>query len=618
MCGIIAYTGPQKAINVLLEGLESLEYRGYDSAGVSVLEHGNRIFTYRSAGKLKTLRTLIQNAKSRSQLSGSTGIGHTRWATHGSPNDKNAHPHCDCSGEIVVVHNGIVENFSELRELLTSQGHKFTSETDSETIPHLIEQFSQRGDSLEEAVRKTAVKIKGSNAVVAMSQAEPGKIVALRLGNAGGIAIGHGKGEMFVASDLPALIPNTTTISYLEGGEIAILDENSATFMNLEGESISKDPNKIEYDPISITRGNYPHFMLKEINEQPEAIMSSLRGRLNLEEGIVALEQFPLSQKDIIALKKVVIVGMGTSLHAAMVARYWIEQISGIPAEWDNSSEFRYRNPIVDKNTLFVSISQSGETADTLAAMNEAHSKGARQITLCNYPGTQSSRLADGTLDIRAGVEIGVAATKTFLCSLTTLYMLAIHLGTNRGFLQKQHATLLIKELLLLPDMLGEVLKTNLALKSLAEKFQDKSNFLFLGRGINYPIAMEGALKLKEISYIHAEGYPAGEMKHGPISLIDENLPIVALIPADSLYEKMLSNISEVKARGGTVIAVASVNDEVIHDKTDFVIHVPEGSTYMNPLLLTLPLQLLSYYIAVARGCDVDQPRNLAKSVTVE
>ena len=451
-----------------------------------------------------------------------------------------------------------------------------------------------------------------------MSQAEPGKIVALRLGNAGGIAIGHGKGEMFVASDLPALIPNTTTISYLEGGEIAILDENSATFMNLEGESISKDPNKIEYDPISITRGNYPHFMLKEINEQPEAIMSSLRGRLNLEEGIVALEQFPLSQKDIIALKKVVIVGMGTSLHAAMVARYWIEQISGIPAEWDNSSEFRYRNPIVDKNTLFVSISQSGETADTLAAMNEAHSKGARQITLCNYPGTQSSRLADGTLDIRAGVEIGVAATKTFLCSLTTLYMLAIHLGTNRGFLQKQHATLVIKELLLLPDMLGEVLKTNLALKSLAEKFQDKSNFLFLGRGINYPIAMEGALKLKEISYIHAECYPAGEMKHGPISLIDENLPIVALIPADSLYEKMLSNISEVKARGGTVIAVASVNDEVIHDKTDFVIHVPEGSTYMNPLLLTLPLQLLSYYIAVARGCDVDQPRNLAKSVTVE
>lgn len=618
MCGIIGYTGSKKALNILLRGLESLEYRGYDSAGVSVLGHDNQISTYRSAGKLETLLSLIQNLKSHKRLSGSTGIGHTRWATHGSPNDENAHPHGDCSGEIVVVHNGIVENFSELKELLASRGHRFTSETDSETIPHLIEHFSQRGDSLEDAVRKAAAEIKGSNAVVTMSKSEPGKIIALRLGNAGGIAIGHGKGEMFVASDLPALIPNTTSISQLDGGEIAIVNENGAAYMNLEGEPILKDPSNIEYDPVSITRGNYPHFMLKEINEQPEAVMSSLRGRLNLEKGLVSLEQFPLSQKDVIALRRVVIVGMGTSLHAAMVARYWIEQISGISAEWDNSSEFRYRNPIVDKNTLFVSISQSGETADTLAAMNEARKKGAKLITLCNYPGTQSSRLADGTLEIRAGVEVGVAATKTFLCSLTTLYMLAIHLGTNRGFLPGQHAALLMKELLLLPDMLGEILKPNLAIKALAEKFQDKSDFLFLGRGINYPIAMEGALKLKEISYIHAEGYPAGEMKHGPISLIDENLPIVALIPVDSLYEKMLSNISEAKARGGTVIAVASINDKVICDKADFVIRVPKASAYMNPILLTLPLQLLSYYVAVGRGCDVDQPRNLAKSVTVE
>ena len=618
MCGIIGYTGPRQAMGILLKGLENLEYRGYDSAGVSILNNGEGIRTFRSAGKLENLRSLIRAEGEDSNQEGSSGIGHTRWATHGAPTEQNAHPHSDCTGDLIVAHNGIVENFSEIKEALEKNGHVFTSETDSETISHLIESLLLETKSIADAVRNAALRIKGANAIVVISKSEPGKILAARIGNAGGITIGYGEGEMYVASDLPALIEHTTNLAPLNGGEMAIIDKDTATFTDLSGKVILKTPDKVDYDPVSITKGNYQHFMLKEITEQPEAVISSLRERISFNSGNVSLEGFPLSTYEIRALKRVVIVGMGTSLHAAMVGRHWIEQIAKIPAEWDNSSEFRYRNPIIDQETLFITVSQSGETADTLAAMSEATRKGAKQITLCNYPGTQSSRLADGTLQIKAGVEIGVAATKTFTCSLTTLYMLAIHLARERGVLNARNASGLIQELLLLPDLLGETLNRDPQIQELAQEFHQSSDFLFLGRGVNYPIAMEGALKLKEISYIHAEGYPAGEMKHGPISLIDETIPIVALVPLDSLHEKMLSNISEAKARGGKVIAIASEGDDLISTKADHVVRIPKGTENLNPFLLTLPLQTLAYHIGVKRGCDVDQPRNLAKSVTVE
>ncbi len=618
MCGIIGYTGPRQAINILLKGLENLEYRGYDSAGIAVLNNTDGIRIFRSAGKLENLKNLISAEGEGASQKGFSGVGHTRWATHGAPTEKNAHPHSDCTGDLIVVHNGIVENFSEIKEALEKSGHVFTSETDSETISHLIESLFLETGSIDEAVRNAALRIKGANAIVVISKSEPGKILAVRLGNAGGITIGYGEGEMFIASDLPALIGHTTNLAHLDGGEIAIIDRNTATFTDLYGKPIPKIPGRVDYDPVSITKGDYQHFMLKEINEQPEAVISSLRERISFNSGNVSLEDFPLTTQEVRAIKRVVMVGMGTSLHAAMVGRHWIERIANIPAEWDNSSEFRYRKPIIDKETLFITISQSGETADTLAAMSEVRRKGAKQLTLCNYPGTQSSRLAEGTLQIKAGVEIGVAGTKTFICSLTTLYMLAIHLGRERGTLNAKVASGLLQELLLLPDLLGETLQRDPQIQELAEQFHQSSNFLFLGRGINYPIAMEGALKLKEVSYIHAEGYPAGEMKHGPIALIDETIPTVALVPLDSLHEKMLSNISEAKARGGTVIAIASEGDDLISTKVDHVVRIPNVAENLNPFLSTIPLQILAYHIGVKRGCDVDQPRNLAKSVTVE
>ncbi|MDP7628901.1 MAG: glutamine--fructose-6-phosphate transaminase (isomerizing), partial [SAR202 cluster bacterium] len=413
MCGIIGYTGPRQAIGILLKGLENLEYRGYDSAGVSILNNVEGIRTFRSAGKLENLKKLIIAEGENSSQEGSSGIGHTRWATHGAPTEQNAHPHSDCTGDLIVVHNGIVENFSEIKEALEKSGHVFTSETDSETIPHLIESLLLETKSIDEAVRNAALRIRGANAIVVISKSEPGKILAVRLGNAGGITIGYGEGEMYVASDLSALIEHTTNLAHLNGGEIAIIDKDTATFTDLSGKMIPKIPGKVDYDPVSITKGDYQHFMLKEINEQPEAVISSFRERISFNSGDVSLEGFPLSRYEIRALRRVVMVGMGTSLHAAMVGRHWIERIANIPAEWDNSSEFRYRNPIIDEETLFITISQSGETADTLAAMSEANRKGAKQITLCNYPGTQSSRLADGTLQIKAGLEIGVAGTKT-------------------------------------------------------------------------------------------------------------------------------------------------------------------------------------------------------------
>ena len=614
MCGIIACTGNRPAAPILLDGLASLEYRGYDSAGIAVLEPGGKPFVQKSAGKLSALRSALGNGLPE----GRTGIGHTRWATHGSPTDFNAHPHTDCHSDVLVVHNGIVENYLELREDLVSRGHVFTSQTDAECIPHLIESYMQGGATLQDAVSESASRIRGANAAVVISKGEAETVVAFRLGNAGGIVVGYGDNEMLLASDLPALLPHTRDVAYVNGGELVSLTRSDALYTRLDGTKVHKARSNVPYDPLSAAKGDYKHFMLKEINEQPEAVIDAIRGRVSFDKSLVNIEDFPFSDEEVRGISRVVLLGMGTSLHAAMVGRTWMESLARLPAEVDNASEFRYRDPVIGGETLVTSICQSGETADTLAAMEAAARKDARQITLCNYPGTQTTRIADGTILIRAGLEIGVASSKTFMCSLTTLYLLAIYLAIKRGTLKDDVRRRLVQELAHLPEMLGTLVSDQKQYEQLANQYSEHSDFLFLGRGINYPLAMEGALKLKEISYIHAEGYPAGEMKHGPISLIDSNMPVVTLIPKDELYDKMMNNVNEVKARGGTVVAVATEGDEVIADKADHVIYIPEASSMITPMLMAVPMQLLAYHIAVRRGCDVDQPRNLAKSVTVE
>ena len=614
MCGIIGYTGYRAVAPILLEGLSKLEYRGYDSAGIAVMSPSGETSVDKSRGKLSALVTSLGETLPE----GTTGIGHTRWATHGGPTDENAHPHTDCRGKVAVVHNGIVENFVELRRELEEQGHVFASETDSECIPHLIESYMQEEKPLEEAARLTARRIQGAHAVVAASRRDPGKLVGFRLGNAGGIVIGYGEDEMYVASDLPALISHTRRVAYLTGGEVATTTPEGATFMTVDGVEVVKRPTTVSYDAMTAAKGEYKHFMRKEIHEQPESVVNTMGGRVSFGRQTVTLEEFPLSDAEISDINRVVLLGMGTSMHAAMVGRHWIETLARIPAESDNSSEFRYRKPILNKRTLVVSVCQSGETADTLAAMGKAAEYGARQVTLCNYEGTQATRIADGTVYIRAGLEIAVAASKTFECSLVSLYMLAMHLGIKRGVLGGERLKDMVEELAHLPEMLGGLILDETQYVDLAKRYAKYSDFLFLGRGINFPLAMEGAIKLKEISYIHAEGYPAGEMKHGPISLINENMPVVALMPRNDLYEKMLSNVSEAKARGGKIIAVATEGDNHIATIADDVIYVPASSPPISPMLLAVPMQLLAYHIAVQRGADVDQPRNLAKSVTVE
>ena len=614
MCGIIGYTGRRPVASILLEGLKSLEYRGYDSAGIAVLTPQGQFSINKTPGKLGSLVASLEGGLP----DGTVGIGHTRWATHGGPTADNAHPHTDCRGEVVVVHNGIVENYLGLKENLIQEGHLFSSQTDTEVIPHLIESYLAQEYPMEEALAKTALQLQGAHAVVAMSTVEPGKIMAFRLGSAGGIDVGYGGEEMLVASDLPALLPHTRRVAYLAGGEMVVLDSEQAQYFRLDGSPIEKEPHTVPYDPFSAVKGNYKHFMLKEISEQAETVMSTLRGRVSFDPPGIELEDFPFSDEEIRGISKVVLVGMGTSFNAAMVGRIWIESLAQIPAEADNSSEFRYRDPVVDDRTLVVSVGQSGETADTLAAMEEAARKGTRQITICNIEGSQATRLAQGVVYIRAGMEVGVAGSKTFTTSLTALYMLAAYLGMKRGTITQERLAQIVQELAHLPQMLGTILADQSVYEAIAQQFFKYSNFLYLGRGINYPIAMEGALKLKEISYIHAEGYPAGEMKHGPIALIDDNMPVVALALKDHLYGKMLNNISEAKTRGGVVIAVATEGDKDIVSKADHVIYVPQASPLINPILAAVPMQLLAYYVAVKRGCDVDQPRNLAKSVTVE
>ena len=614
MCGIIGYTGKRQAAPILLGGLASLEYRGYDSAGIALQARSGGPQVRKMAGKLAELRAHI----GESLPEGETGIGHTRWATHGAPTDENAHPHADCAGDVVVAHNGIVENYAELRRQLTEQGHRFSSQTDSECIPHLIESALADGLPFESAVRAATSRMRGANALVAMSRREPGAIVGVRLGNAGGIVVGYCDDEMLLASDLPALLGHAKRVAYLENREMVTIRGNDARFATVEGDAVRKSPVPAPYDGRAAAKGAFRHFMLKEIHEQPEAAVDALRGRVDFDSLATTLDEIPFTDAELAEIDRVILVGMGTSLHAAMVGRMWMESFARIPAEADNASEFRYRDPAIDRRTLVVSISQSGETADTLAAMEEAARKGARQLTLCNYAGAQSTRVADGSLMLRAGPEIGVASTKTFVCSLLALYLLALHVGSRRGALSPDRARALSRELAAVPDLLGRLVEDEDRYARLAARYHRRENFLFLGRGANYPLAMEGALKLKELSYIHAEGYPAGEMKHGPISLIDESLPVVALAPNDALYDKMVGNINEVRTRGGSVIAVATDGNEELAELANDLIYVPEASPTLTPVLMAVPMQLLAYHVALRRGCDVDQPRNLAKSVTVE
>jgi glucosamine--fructose-6-phosphate aminotransferase (isomerizing) len=616
MCGIFGYTGPRDAAPLILEGLAALEYRGYDSAGISVapLSDLSELPVVRAPGKLSALRALVEP----DLPSGPWGMGHTRWATHGGPTEANAHPHRSRNGRVAVVQNGIVENYADLRDELTRSGFEFASETDAECVPHLIELYMSEGMDLAEAVRTAAGRLRGANAIVAMSMDEPGRLVALRLGHAGGLVIGMGEGETMVASDLAAIVPHTRSVSYMGGGEIAVITPEGATFTTLDGDPIDKAIARAPADQISAAKGSYKHFMLKEINEQPEAVVNTLRGRVSFDDGRVHLGELTISDDDLREINRVVLIGMGTSLHAAMVGRMWIEKLAKLPAEVDNSSEFRYRDPVIDEKTLVISICQSGETADTLAAMSEAESKGAKQITLSNHEGGQTTRIADATLQLRAGAEVGVAATKTFVCSLTALYLIALHLGRVRGVADDQLEAAAVAELAQLPRMFGEVLARQDRFAELAKKYAEYDDFLYLGRGLNYPLAMEGALKLKEISYIHAEGYPAGEMKHGPISLIDRRMPVVALMPSGELFEKMLSNVNEVGARGGHVLAITTDDAQSLNGAVDDIVTIPDSTSMLSPIVMALPMQLLAYHIGVRRGCDVDQPRNLAKSVTVE
>mgnify|MGYP001101557099 CR=1 FL=1 len=613
MCGIVGYVGSREATPIVFEGLKRLEYRGYDSAGIAVIQDG-RIAIRRDVGKLVNLGEQLK-AK---PVTGTIGIGHTRWATHGKPSQMNAHPHVDCNREVVIVQNGIVENYRRLRQELKAEGHRFASETDTEVIVHLVERYLSQGASLEVAVRMAMGKIEGAQAIVVMSTREPDKLIAARLGNAGGVTVGLGQGEMFVASDIPAILEYTQQVIHLDAREMAVITADGARFVDLAGHPVHKEAHHIPWDPVSAVKGPYRHFMQKEIYEQAQAITHTLSGRVDFEAEQVYLEALNLTAEQAREIDKILIVACGTSAYAAQVGKFLIEALARIPVEVDYGSEFRYRDPLIDQRTVVLAISQSGETVDTLAAMEEARAKGARLWAIVNVIDSQAARLSDGLIYMHAGPEIGVASTKAFTTSLVDLYLLALCLGQARGTIAPERMSELLDALLALPALAGAVLDNDAIYEDLAGPIARREHALYLGRGINYPIALEGALKLKEISYIHAEGYPAGEMKHGPIALIDENMPVVVIAVKDSVHEKMISQIEQVKARDGIVVAVAIEGDEFIHTKADHVIYVPATLSLLTPVLTVLPLQLLAYHVAVQRGADVDQPRNLAKSVTVE
>ena len=613
MCGIVGYIGPKPVVPVLLDGLRRLEYRGYDSAGVAVVQDG-AIEVRRSAGKLINLENAIQGKP----LAGLYGLGHTRWATHGRPTEENAHPHRDGSGRIVVVHNGIIENYLELKRELVAEGHKFESETDTEVVAHLV-QKEWKNDGLENAVLRAMKRVRGLFALVLLSADDPEKLVTVR--NGPPIVVGIGDGEYFVASDVPAILSHTRNVVFLDDREMAVVTASGVRFMNFDGKTVERKPTRVTWDPISAEKAGYKHFMLKEIFEQPHAVRDTVLGRVSLETGQVHLNEMAISDADLKAIDKITLLACGTSWHAALVGKFMIEELAKIAVEVDYGSEYRYRNPIISSKTLAIAITQSGETADTLAALREAKGKGARSLSICNVVGSMATREAEGTIYTHAGPEIGVASTKAFTTQLVALYLFALKLAEVRGTLSRDERCEHLGALMQLPLVLEDTLKIAKEIEDIAARFHNRSDFLYLGRGINYPIALEGALKLKEISYIHAEGYPAGEMKHGPIALIDEQMPVVAIATHDHVFEKMQGNIQEAKARGGSIIAITTKGDTTLKQiltEGDSLIAVPATHRLLMPVVISLPLQLLSYYIAVRRGCDVDQPRNLAKSVTVE
>jgi len=609
MCGIIGYIGNQNVVPILIEGLKRLEYRGYDSAGIAFIQDG-KIDVRRCVGKLINLEMALSGQKLYSTI----GIGHTRWATHGRPSEENAHPHR--VGNIVVVHNGIIENYTQLKKELISEGCHFSSETDTEVIAHLIDRQVKKGLTLVQAVQESVREIRGAYAIAVFRQEEPEILVGAR--NGCPLVAGLSQGGAFLASDIPAILSHTRDVIFLDDREIITLTPEGIQVMDIDGNPIEKELSRVIWNPVMAEKGGYKHFMLKEIYEQPRAITDTIRGRLSHDTGNVYLDEIGMSASDIKRLSRIYIVACGTSWHAALTGKFMIEEMARIPVEVDVASEFRYRDPIIDENTLLIAITQSGETADTLAAIREARSKKGKAFVICNVVGSTAARESDGVIYTHAGPEIGVAATKTFTAQLVALYLLALYLGRANGRLTQDEGMRRMDLLSQLPNLTEKLLEKNDAIEEIARTYFNYKDFLYLGRGPDYPIALEGALKLKEISYIHAEGYPAGEMKHGPIALIDDQMPLIVLISKNSVYDKVLSNIMEVKARGGKVIAFATEGDHDISGRVDNVFYIPEFDHLLTPVLLAIPLQLFAYHIAVIRGCDVDQPRNLAKSVTVE
>jgi glucosamine--fructose-6-phosphate aminotransferase (isomerizing) len=613
MCGIVGYIGPKDPVEVLVDGLRRLEYRGYDSAGIAVVDAEGVLSIRRAPGKLRDLERVIAERP----VHGVYGIGHTRWATHGRPTEENAHPHRDCTGRLVVIHNGIIENYLELKHELTALGHRFVTETDTEIVAHALEQeMKASGADLPTAFRAVLPRLRGIYAIVAMSADAPQMLVAGRLGPP--LVAGIGAGEYFVASDIPAFLAHTKDVVFLDDNEMVVVTPEGLRFSKSDGTPIEKVPTRIPWDPIMAEKGGYKHFMLKEIHEQARAVRDTLLGRVSMESAEVFLEEIGIKDDDLRAAERAVIVACGTSWHAGLIGKFLIERFARLPVTVDYASEYRYRSPILSRKVLPIFISQSGETADTLAAQREAKLRGALTLAICNVRGSMLTREASGTIYTHAGPEIGVASTKAFTSQIVALALLALKIGRARGTLGDAEAAEFVRHLFHAPVQMEHFLGSGESVLEIARTFHQHRDFLFLGRGVNYPIALEGALKLKEISYIHAEGYPAGEMKHGPIALIDESMPVVALAPHDPVFEKMLSNIEEVKARSGIVIAVTDREDRDLQEKADYTIHVPATHELLAPLLLVLPLQLLAYHIALLRGCDVDQPRNLAKSVTVE
>jgi len=612
MCGIVGYIGKREGQSILLSGLKSLEYRGYDSSGMAlILSNKNSISIRKSPGKISALENILK----RRPLSGSTGIAHTRWATHGAPNQENAHPHLDCSSQIAVVHNGIIENYTSLKAQLIKEGHKFSSQTDTEVIVHLIEKFLENTD-LEDAVRKTIAQLEGSFAIGVISSKEPDKLIGARLGSP--LIVGAGKGENFLASDAPAVLDSTRDIIFLNEKEVVVLTKDKVKVTDFSGKEITRTPTRINWDITSAQKQGFPHFMLKEINEQPKIMENFLNTRIKKDTNKITFEEQHIPEAMLQNIKNIAIVACGTAYHAGFVGKYVIESLCGIPVAVDVSSEFRYRDLLIDKETLVIAISQSGETADTLAGAREAKRHGAPVLAICNVLGSTLTREADGIIYTHAGPEIGVASTKAYTAQLLALYIFAFYLAAIRNIMPQGKINSYIEELKSIPSLQAKILEDQQTIAHLAHRHSHFGSFLYLGRNINYPSALEGALKLKEISYIPAEGYAAGEMKHGPIALIDEYRAVVCITCASKVYEKMVSNLQEIKARQGKIVAIATNGDEKIREHTEEVIYVPECSELFSPLLVALPLQLIAYHIAVKRGCDVDQPRNLAKSVTVE